>query len=245
VKYRDPDTNPRKQLVFVNGVFNSAPDFQASCQHLCRLTGSAVIGVYNEFGLGLSADDHWLEDQLRRTLLDGAFDIGQAVSDWVGVGLRAVAGTVGLDSIVNSIGLMNGYSSKLFSLLLHNGFHWPTKPLCIVAHSQGNLITSNALMVYSSLARKYNFARARIHVFSVASPAVSWPTNDDISVGNYWHRYDLVTAVSMWRNWRGSVFGEGAKTKDSFAHSFEAYLKDKRLVDDLCAKLGTKRPTAP
>ena len=243
VLYSSSPANAGRRLVFVNGIWNTPADHATACNNLCTKTSCDVIGVYNQFGIGLSAGDYCFEEKLCRKAFDGVFDIGQSASDWVGVGLRALAGQLGLDSIVSRIGLMNGCSARLLSLLRKYGSCWPNTPLCIVAHSQGNLITSNALMVYSAMARTYKFPQAKIHVFAVASPAVSWPTDPvNISVDPYLHRWDPVTAVSMFRNMRGIDKGQGSVTDLSMQHELKSYLDDRKLVNAICAKVGTTSP---
>src|ERR1035438_3879059 len=189
VLYSSSFTNASKRLVFVNGVWNTPEDHAASCRNLCRLTGCEVLGVYNQMGAGVP----W------GPLTAGLFDAGQAITDWIGVGIRALG--------LGPNFLANGCASSLFDLLLYEGPRWPngTTHLCIVAHSQGNLITSNALMLYSKMVKKYKLDHQLIHVFAIASPAPSWPIdpgNPYISVSNYWHRHDPITAASMWRNMR-------------------------------------------
>ena len=97
-------------------------------------------------------------------------------------------------------------------------------------------------MVYSAMARTYKFPQARIHVFAVASPAVSWPTNSFISVDPYWHLGDPVTGFSMFRNMRGTIKGQGSITDLSIQHELESYLDDRKLVNAICAKVGTTSP---
>jgi hypothetical protein len=233
VLYSSSSTKANKRLVFVNGICNTPPDHQAACKNLCRLTGCEVLGVYNQTGMHARVSQNSLFDKVT----DGLFDVEQAAADWIGVGLRT-----NIVPILNRPHLANGCASSLFSLLLEEGSRWPTRPLCIVAHSQGNLIASNALAVYSQMVTKHRRLHPKIQVFAIASPAPSWPTNAFISVNNYWHKHDPVTAVSMWRNLRGSKQGHGAMTKDSWQHPLNSYLADQKVVEDICAQVGSKSP---
>jgi hypothetical protein len=226
VLYSSSYTNAKKRLVFVNGIANSPHDHAVSCRNLCRLTSCEVLGVYNQTGMHARVVQNCALDKW----LDGLFDVEQAIADYVAVGLRGVG--------LGANCLANGCASSLFDLLLYEGPRWPNSPLCIVAHSQGNLITSNALMLYSKMVTKYKLKHPRIHVFAIASPAVSWPTNKFISVNPYSHGNDIVPALSMWRDLRMG----GIITSESFDHPLTTYLADRPIVDAVCREVGTKSP---
>lgn len=249
VLYSRNSPKSRARLVFINGICTTPQSHRDACENLCDLTGCEVMGVYNQFGGGplWGALDparalDLLPDKARAAIdklsLPGAsinkglFDVGQSILDALGVALRAsVPG-------FNSIRLINGCASSLYYLLLHEGPRWPSSPICIVAHSQGNLIASNALFFYSAMVSKYKFVHPKIRVFAVASPAVSWPTKIGfIDVDPIWHGKDPVTAFSMLRNRRGTNDGKGAKTDNSWSHEFESYADDKKFVDTLRAAL--------
>ncbi|MFI3187709.1 MAG: hypothetical protein QX198_17175 [Methylococcaceae bacterium] len=249
VLYTSPNVNIGKRLVFVNGIMNTPEDHRNACVDLMDATSCEVLGVYNQTGFdkpeqltsiyeAVNVKGKSLNDL--SNLID---DVLECASDQVGLVARALGYTG------NS---PNKCTNSLLNLLLFNAANWPNKPLCIVAHSQGNLITSNALMLYSALisgkkTTKNDYIKkmlakgspACIYVFSVASPAISWPTNHFIDVGNYWHRWDPVTAFSIGRNMQGSDSGQGAVTDRSSSHSFSSYLENKLLVDAICKKIGT------
>jgi hypothetical protein len=230
VLYSGAFTSPKKRLVFINGIYNSPQNHQSAAKSLCRLTGCEVLGVYNRTGL----NGHLVDPSALDNVLNFMFDVEQAAADWIGVALRA--------TVMNSSYMANGCASSLYSLLLWEGMRWPSRPLCIVAHSQGNLITANALALYSKMVTKYKLMHPNIHVFAVASPAISWPTNSFIKVDSYSHGNDVVPALSMWRNTRGNNRGEGAKTDESFSHELTSYLDDRTLVEAICKKVGSKSP---
>jgi len=94
-------------------------------------------------------------------------------------------------------------------------------------------------MLYSKMVTKYKLNHPHIHVFAIASPAVSWPTNEFISVSTYSHGNGIVPALSMWRDSRskGSVI-----TSESTDHALNTYLADQPVVDALCRIVGTKSP---
>jgi hypothetical protein len=114
-----------------------------------------------------------------------------------------------------------------------------------VAHSQGNLITANALMHFSAQVSEQQVPwPPRIRVFAVASPALSWPTNDFISVRTYRHSMDLVAWLSIGRNATGEYQGTGEVTESSWGHEFSGYEKGS-LINDICQTMGTQRGSAP
>ena len=146
---------------------------------------------------------------------------------------------VGLRGLGMDTPLLNGCAKSLFQVLCEEGFAWPNWPVVIVAHSQGNLIASNALMRFSAQVRKTGVAwPPRIQVFAVTSPAVSWPTNEFISVKTYRHSMDLVAWLSLGRNFRGELNGTGKQTAFSFKHKFESYEKAS-LFNEICQSVGT------
>ncbi|MBY0319042.1 MAG: hypothetical protein K2X72_09985 [Reyranella sp.] len=231
--YTHPSAKPGKRLIYVNGILNSPRDHQKTCIHLSELTGCEVVGVYNQSGTGMKSNSFpkWIAANVSNVVID----LVQCAQDYLDLGTAALG--MGLPY------LRNAASSSLFDLLLFKGATWPIKPICIVAHSQGNLITSNALFLYSALVHKYKVNPPAIHVFSVASPAPSWPTEAGfISVGNYWHRYDPVTGLSANRNKRGSSNGQGAMTTYSSSHGMDTYLQDTQLVNAIRIKAGTYVP---
>jgi hypothetical protein len=234
-----------KRLVFVNGIMNKSEEHTSSCKQIIDAIGCEVIGVYNQKG----TENAWVSSALRGAFIfeNLAFDLGQCISDQVGLLARGAVGYTGKSP--------NGCTNSLLNLFIEHGQYWPTRPLCIMAHSQGNLITSNALMQYSALmsgrvpsnlitdpALKIAISRGpiRIHVFAVASPAMTWPTNNFISMHAYWHRYDPVTALSANRNLRATLEGNGTITSWGFGHSLDTYLDDQKLIDSVCRYMGTK-----
>lgn len=245
VRYSGPGASACRQIVFVNGIMNTPTEHAQACRDIVKTIGCEVLGVYNRKG----TENIAVASALRTAFVfeNFTFDLGQCISDQVGLLARGGAGYTG-----NTV---NGCTASVLSLLLNWGHRWPCTPVSIMAHSQGNLIVSNALMQYSALmsgrakttdpALAALIARgpAKIHVFAVASPAMSWPTNSFISVHSYWHRYDPVTAMSGGRNMRGTLQGNGTITSWGFGHSLSTYLDDKPLVDSVCRYLGLKPPS--
>lgn len=242
VKYYSPGVNTKKTIVFVNGIMNTPDDHAKSCQQIMNATGCQVLGVYNQKG---NENAVVLSAAVRNPILAEAIvsDLAQCISDQVGL-LARNAGYTG--------GSINGCTDSLLNLLLEFGARWPSKPLCILAHSQGNLITSNALFMYEALMATKGVGiddpkmkaliekgPIRIHVFAVASPAWAWPKPGLTTVHKYYHFLDLVAATSVGNNRRGLINGTTTITGADAGHSLSGYLDDPRLVDSICSKMGT------
>jgi hypothetical protein len=245
IRYWTPGARADRQIVFVNGILNTPTEHKDACVSLMQASGCEVLGIYNRRGIE-NAAARAISGRVFGTSLvsDGLFDLGQCINDQVGLLARGAVGYTG--------NTPNGCTDSLLHLLLEHGVRWPCRPLSIMAHSQGNLIASNALMLYSALMSgtkltsdaklKSIIAKGpvKVHVFAVASPAMSWPTNQFISVHCYWHRFDPVTALSGNRNLRATLKGEGTITSWGFGHSFDTYLDDKPLLDSVCRYMGTQ-----
>jgi hypothetical protein len=238
--YSASGINQNRPIIFVNGIMNAPEEHALSCQQIMNATGCSVLGIYNQKG----TENIVVNAALRSAFVfeNLSFDLGQCISDQVGLLARGGLGYTG--------NTPNGCTASLLNFLLMHGDKWPCKPISILAHSQGNLITSNALMQYSALMSgrakvddaKLNQIIAkgpkRIHVFAVASPAPTWPTNHHISVHSYWHTLDPVTGLSGYRNLRGTLKGQGTITNYGFGHSLDTYLDDKKMVDSICQFMG-------
>ncbi|WDI45126.1 hypothetical protein [Bremerella sp. P1] len=158
-----PVNTPR--LYYVNGIRNSAKDHALTASLLSIVCEHPVYGVYN--------------------LSNGAIlDMGQCVLDYT---QNATARMFGNRKLVPGKTLRNDEVQKIVEETIKGAFVWNQATVTlfrevannygrntlIVAHSQGNLITSNALFfierVFGSAALKY------VRVYSLASPSPAWP----------------------------------------------------------------------
>jgi hypothetical protein len=248
--YHSDGVRTDRRILFVNGIMNTRYEHALTCQRIMNATQCEVLGIYNQKGT---------ENPVASTVLKAAtsasvgglfsyeklaFDLGQCISDSAGLIARGALGYTG--------NTPNDCTYSLLDYLLQHGADWPNKPITIMAHSQGNLITSNALMLYSAYMRFPELTKntrlapyvakgaKNIHVFAVASPAMTWPTNNHISVHTYWHRFDVVTAFSGGRNNKGYQNDTSTVTGIGFGHGLDTYLDDKLFVDSVCKYMGTK-----
>jgi len=158
-----PVNSPR--LYYVNGIRNSAKDHALTASLLSILCEHPVHGVYN--------------------LSNGAIlDLGQCVLDYTQNAAARVFGNRKLvpgkkidtseikkiiDDTVSGSFVWNQATVTLFREVANNYGH---KTL-IVAHSQGNLITSNALFIIERIFG--SSALEHVRVYSLASPSPAWP----------------------------------------------------------------------
>ncbi len=168
--------NRHRRVIFVNGMANSAEDHARSARALSLLRGCPVIGVFN------NTDGVWS-------------DLGQCITDKANmVGVQAPVGlsfegwtrafaalcdamrrsNPSLSRVDCAARLIAGNpaTSALFGLLAGNGGVERTQ-VPIYCHSQGNLITSNAL---TAVALGIGIASIRgVQVNSFGSPCRYWP----------------------------------------------------------------------
>ncbi len=158
-----PAVSPR--LLYVNGIRNSAKDHALTSSLLSIVCEHPVHGVYN--------------------LSNGALlDLGQCLLDYT---QNASARVLGNRKLVPGKTIQVDEVKKIVNDTVKGSFVWNQATVTlfrevannygrntlIVAHSQGNLITSNALFiierVFGSAALKY------VRVYSLASPSPAWP----------------------------------------------------------------------
>jgi hypothetical protein len=165
-----------RRVIFVNGMANSPTDHAGSARALSLLQGCPVIGVYNK------SDGLWP-------------DLGQCITDKAALaGIQAQAG-ISFDAWVTTFNLMfwaaaklrprltkvdfmaemiegNPATKALFGLLAGDGgVHRIKVP--IYCHSQGNLVTSNALTAVALALGPVSIAGVEVNGFG--SPCRYWP----------------------------------------------------------------------
>lgn len=226
--------NPAQTVIFVNGMDNSPDDHKEAADALALMLGCRVVGVYNLTQGKLSDIWQCLKDKLTLTnfstrpiatgvvnaALPGAGLVFGGASDYDGMKRFADAAydqarskNPGLDkdSFVGRVLEDNPAAVSLYKLLLGTPNPMLGKP--IHAHSQGNLITSNALTAVG-MARGYGVLN-NLEVNSYGSPARNWPpglrrVNNAFSV-------DFVSMLDLSVDWSSSKVGF------KVAHGFDQY----------------------
>jgi hypothetical protein len=227
--YGHPPTN--RQFLFVNGIDTSPRAHRQVGRKLSVLTGANVYGVYNRT-TGKPND-------LTQCVLDWACIEADSVTEdstdvvrgltnhnpflRIPMPLTQVARAMDLtmadaiDMVITSTHVrLNACTQKLCKLLIEEVDRWHSGTLVIVAHSQGNLITSAALYAYFACLRLVGRTpRRRIKVFGLASPAQYWPENRFLGVRLYTNRDDFVTWISLGASYGGQATVELSGNNDS------------------------------
>lgn len=215
------------RVYFVNGIQTSAEAHAKTAEMMAMITERPVFGVYNASGGagtvgGMGADlaqcaADWLSNTSAKVgeygglvisaPVNAARHLTHAVKGWFGSS-EPPPETVNLLVDVNRLipegprvrmvearlGMYNRATRSLYQQLRANrgSTQW------IIAHSQGNLITADALwaMVYS-----YGEASlSNMRVFSLASPVPAWPLGIRYKRKVYGFKNDLVTLADP-HNW--------------------------------------------
>lgn len=215
--------NMHREVVFVNGMLNSPEHHKDAATALSLLQMCKVVGVYNASNI----DDGFL-----KTVSAVAEDLAQCLGDKIQWDTHEVdRGLVKLHTWFQSkVGSQdaaiayvrewldrNKAAVTLFDYIMLN----KGKPLTIFAHSQGNLITSNALTAVHLLDPG---ALSQITVNSYASPAVFWP--EGFQHHSYAYTVDLVPLIAGVGNSllfsTSTIGGLSGIT----SHGFEHYRRD-------------------
>lgn len=216
--------NKGQKVIFVNGMMNKGSEHVESASALSLMLACPVTGVYNKtdgfwadlgqcitdkikFDAALSASIPVLNNQII------SFDGWNSLIDALMVAAKKTAPQLTRVALVRSLISKNPATVALYDLLQMPGYINPSVP--IFAHSQGNLITSNALTALA-LAKGMIAVEGRI-VQSYGSPCRFWPSR--ISRMNHAFTFDPVSWLDLRFDWNSSKVGFIA------AHSFLTYMK--------------------
>jgi hypothetical protein len=167
-------------VIFVNGMQGSPVKFRAQACAVSALSGGPVLSVYNGSGTSFLLGDNagraktagdkpgniltdlveCLTDKLQSTDWD-------QLTTWL-KRKRGVPQQQLESEMTHNLSRFNRAAGSLYALLLQPGFEHAR----IVAHSQGNIITCNA--VNALAATRGNKAISGMKIYAVASPVVFW-----------------------------------------------------------------------
>lgn len=194
-----------RTVVFVNGMANSGEEHQQSAFALSLMQMCTVVGVYNATG-GFAID-------LMQCLGDKhQFDGPLASSASSAIGRGAVRAGAAEDVLRR-----NPASAAMFRLLRSPEF----RGVDVFAHSQGNLILSNALSAIEVV--DGSSAVGQYTVYTFGSPARSWPRATRLVECGF--TFDPVTWMAgMDFSFSISKLGMPADSLVPITHSFKEYL---------------------
>ena len=165
-----PSTQLIPRIYYVNGIRTTGRQHAKTASLLSLLTQRPIWGIYNRSGRFVA-------------------DLGQSALDFLqNAGARAAS-----DDLVTSKNIPAHEIPKLVEEVIKRSFVWNKATVSlfrelalnlqssqkIVAHSQGNMITSNALFVLERVLGSQ--ALRNIRVYSLASPSPGWPMGLRIS----------------------------------------------------------------
>ena len=227
-----PWYNPARPVIFVNGMLNDGDGHRGGALFLSEMLGSRVYGVYNATRGGLT--DLWqcITDKFKfasgqaadQTVIARIPKFGGDFQTWAGFvelayqAEKAKAPALSKDDYVYTLLGSNPATKSLYALLLAQPGGLLGLP--IHAHSQGNLITSNALTGVA-LARGLG-AIAGLEVVSYGSPAQGWPAG--LRRTNNAFTFDGVSFLDGTMDFSSSKVGyKFAHGLNPLVHRFELY----------------------
>jgi len=210
--------NPGRRVIFVNGMDNSPTEHAASARALSLLQGCPVIGVYNQ------TDGKWAD--LGQCITDKASLVGVqagvliSFDQWVATAqvlfMAAHSRSPALSQVDFFASLVAGNpaTSALYGLLATGAVNRRAVP--IYCHSQGNLITSNALTAVAMALGAG--AMVGVEVNSFGSPCRYWPPR--ITRTNNAFTFDPVSWLDLRSDLTSSKIGFVA------GHAFTLYMQN-------------------
>lgn len=210
-----------RRVIFVNGMNNNGTHHRDSAWFLSYIQLCPVIGVFNKTDGGLKDFGQCLTDKLTiqgtapipgspKIVFDAILKIEELIS---GKPLdRAEAMTRYLAS--------NPATVALFKLLRSPA----AKDVPIYAHSQGNIILSNALQAVEIVDGSKAIQGREVH--SYGSPTIIWPGG--LNHTNNAFTFDIIGMIDLIFRWDISKVGlpEAAPAMWPWAHNFCVYLLD-------------------
>lgn len=201
-----------RKVIFINGMANSGPDHAKSALALSLVQMCPVIGLYNKTA-GVVKD--LMQCLADKDQFNGPASFSAANKAKIGT---LVSGRTSEQVILDALA-RNAAQVALFKLLRQP----ENRGREIFAHSQGNLILSNALQGIAAVDGPGGVAGRVVHTFG--SPAVNWPPG--IAKFEHGFTFDPVNWLSGFdASFSISKVGVPTGAKNPIAHSFLLYLKD-------------------
>jgi hypothetical protein len=211
--------NMGRRVVFVNGMMNPAADHAASARALSLLQACPVVGIFNKSD-GLWPDlGQCIKD--KATLVSVQAEVGIDFSGWalaleaLYLAARQLSPTLSKIDFIGSLVASNAATFSVYRYVVTLGAG-ERAALKIYCHSQGNLVTSNALTAVA-LALGTD-ALGGIEVNCFGSPCRYWPPK--LNRTNYAFTFDPVS----WLDYRVSF--DNVKVGFIAGHAFSLYMQN-------------------
>jgi hypothetical protein len=203
--------NKARSVIFINGMRNSGEDHAKSALALSWVQMCTVVGVYNATVSGWRDFEQCIGDKNQfNGLFAPSAQATVAIGTLPGQRTSAEAARFALDR--------NHAQVELFDLLRKPENHQRE----IFAHSQGNLILSNALQAIAAVDGHGAIAGYTVHTFG--SPAVNWPRG--LAKHEHGFTWDPITFLAGFdMTWSISKVGMPSDSLNPITHSFLEYLK--------------------
>ncbi len=209
--------NQARRVIFVNGMANAPEDHAGSALGLSLLVGCPVIGVYNKSNGTLKDIAQCVTDKLQLAKVQSSGKVGfegwVLAVDALHKAARLTNPSLSRIDLVGSLIKNNAATHALYMLLVSGGVNAKGTP--IYSHSQGNLITSNALTAVALALG--SGAIAGIQVLSFGSPCRYWPPG--INRKNHAFTLDPVSLLDL------RIDMTSSKVGFEVSHGFTLYMQ--------------------
>ncbi len=204
-----------RRVVFINGMLNDGKSHRKSALALSLLQMCPVVGVYNHSGgfltdLGQCIADKYQFDGPAARSPEKALDRAMQLPENAGKKR---------EEVMAAVLYRNPSALSLFTLLRQSNF----TSCPIFAHSQGNLILSNALAAILAVDGEAGVSSRTVYTFG--SPSMNWP--GPVKPVECGFTFDPVTWLAGFdTSFRISKIGRPPGSLNPITHGFMEYLKN-------------------
>ena len=189
-------------VIFINGMQPTPEKHRMQALMTSAVTGGKVWGIYNAGNV--KGTTSLLDDLKHCVDLKRTSSLRREISAGIDKVVEVITGANGIaeQNLREFLKKDDPASATLFDCLCSGRFN----NVRICAHSQGNIITSNALIAYIALKGKAAIAGMRVYAFG--SPVTFWSDANDI-VRKYEFSNDAITWLAMNRSSGSGVKDHG------------------------------------
>lgn len=244
--YRRLDST-KTNIFYMNGMKTDGQAHYNAARHIATIANQDVRGILCET-MGFGVD-----------LLQSAMDWARPVGRGASVGLPTSAGNINLNSLTRGMKQLSVHSKSEYLLLKYASALLVGNPASqslfkklweisktnektiLICHSQGNLITANALWVLKKLRSPEKMGN--ITVLGLASPNPSWPPSSkgEFALQLFRDKEDPVTLLSLPTVGRKPTSTPNFKNRTGMgAHGVHLYLSHPHFQEALFSLLKTQ-----